>query len=87
MSSRFPMRGEIGTGESSLIANNGDPVADLLYTSNWLPLGLAVAYAVTEDPKFDGLWERTAGFMADAQLSSTDSVWTAHGLGPMTWSA
>ena len=39
-------------GECALLANNGDPVADLLYSNNWLPLGFAYAYLVTKDPYF-----------------------------------
>ena len=35
------------TGECALLANNGDPVVDLLYSNNWLPLGFAVAHRVT----------------------------------------
>ena len=66
------MRHEIGTGESSLVANNGDPVADLLYSNNWLPLGWVFAYLATDDPVFMERWESTAEFMVRAQLLSED---------------
>ena len=36
-------------GECSLLSRNGDPVVDLLYSNNWVPLGLMQAYFVTGD--------------------------------------
>lgn len=59
-------------GESSLLAENGDPVCDLLYSVNWLPLGFAHAYAVTGNDRYRRLFEKIAGFMARAQLVSGD---------------
>ena len=56
--------------ESSLLADNGDEVADLLYTSNWLPLGFAYAWHATGDPVFRERWQRIADFMAAAQIES-----------------
>jgi hypothetical protein len=61
-------------GECSLLANNGDPVADLLYSLNWLPLGFMQAYFVTRDPHFLRLWEDIARFMVSVQLSSRDPL-------------
>ena len=67
-------------GECALLANNGDPVADLLYSNNWLPLGFAYAYMVTGDAYFCELWRGIATFMVRAQVHSADpkldGVWT-----------
>lgn len=61
------------------MAENGDPVADLLYSNNWLPLGFAYAYHATEDPFFRVLWEGIASFMVRTQLQSKnerlDGAW------------
>lgn len=66
-------------GECSLLTENGDPVADLLYSTNWLPVGFAVAYHVTGDKKYYGLWRDTAAFCLNAQIRSdnpaTDGSW------------
>ena len=65
--------------ESSLLADNGDPVADLLYTTNWLPLGFAYAWRATGDEVFHERWRRLADFLASAQIVSgdpaTDGAW------------
>jgi hypothetical protein len=60
--------------ESSLLMRNGDPVVDLLYSMNWLPMGFGQAYLVTGDERFRRLWERVAGFMAAVQLASADPL-------------
>ena len=59
-------------GECSLLAENGDPVADLLYSVNWLPLGFAWAYYATGDGMFYTLWEDVARFLRLAQIQSED---------------
>ena len=61
-------------GECALLANNGDPVADLLYSNNWLPLGLSYAYFVTGEQRFHDKWCDTARFMVAAQLQSDDAL-------------
>ena len=61
-------------GECALLANNGDPVADLLYSNNWLPLGFAYAYLVTGEQKFYDLWKDTASFILSAQMHSEDKL-------------
>ncbi len=61
-------------GECALLANNGDPVADLLYSNNWLPLGFAYAYYVTGEERFYQKWLRHARFMVAAQLRSDDPL-------------
>jgi len=59
-------------GECALLANNGDPVADLLYSINWLPLGFAYAYMVTRDTYFYQKWLEVAGFLVRCQVHSKD---------------
>lgn len=77
---RAAMRHEIGKGESSLISRNGDPIVDLLYSNNWLPIGFMQAYFVTKDLKFKQLWEQHARFIVSSQLHSEnpviDGAWT-----------
>ena len=67
-------------GECALLANNGDPVADLLYSNNWLPLGFAYAYLVTGETYFREKWEGIARFMLSCQIHSADEkldgAWT-----------
>ena len=67
-------------GECSLLAVNGDPVADLLYSVNWLPLGFSYAYYVTKDKMFYDLWEDITRFVRLAQIQSKnktlDGAWT-----------
>lgn len=59
-------------GECSLLSRNGDPVADLLYSNNWLPLGLMQAYFVTGDELFWNLFREHADFLIRAQIYSKD---------------
>ncbi len=59
-------------GECSLLTENGDPVADLLYSVNWLPMGFAFAYRVTGDEKFNSLWRGIAEFFMNTQARSAD---------------
>ena len=61
-------------GECSLLTENGDPIADLLYSTNWLPIGFAYAYHVTGDTKFHDLWHDTAVFCIRAQNVSDDPL-------------
>lgn len=62
------------TGECALLANNGDPVADLLYSNNWLPLGFAYAYMVTKEEIFYSKWKEIATFFLNCQLHSEDAL-------------
>jgi len=66
--------------ECALLANNGDPIVDMLYSINWLPLGFIQAYFVTGDSSFKDLWEDVAKFFVSAQLHSQnrqlDGAWT-----------
>ena len=59
-------------GECALLAENGDPVVDLLYSVNWLPLGFAYAYLATGDTMFRDKWVETAGFLTACQIHSDD---------------
>ncbi|GIP33389.1 hypothetical protein [Paenibacillus sp. J2TS4] len=68
------MRHQAGAGESSLLGHNGDPVADLLYTNNWLPIAWMQAYFITGDIWFKERWSETAGFMVHAQIESDDPM-------------
>lgn len=61
-------------GECALLAQNGDPVADLLYSNNWLPLGFAYAYMVTKEEYFYKKWEEIATFLLRCQIQSDDML-------------
>ena len=58
--------------ESSLLADNGDPVQDLLYSINWLPLGFAYAFKATGDKLFLDLWKDIVKFLSEIQIESND---------------
>lgn len=58
--------------ESSLLADNGDPVQDLLYSVNWLPLGFAYGYKATKDVRFLALWRDIVSFFSEIQTVSDD---------------
>lgn len=66
------MRHAVGEGESSLLAQNGDPVVDLLYSNNWLPVAFIQAYFATDDLYFYDLWKESSQFMIQAQIHSSD---------------
>ena len=60
--------------ECSLLARNGDNVADLLYSVNWLPLGFAVSYEATKDEKYREKWESIAKFFIYSQTVSSNEL-------------
>ena len=62
------------TGECALLANNGDPVVDLLYSNNWLPLAFAHAYLTTGEENFRTLWCDIASFLLSCQIHSDDPL-------------
>ncbi|MCL2707896.1 MAG: hypothetical protein FWF03_02140, partial [Defluviitaleaceae bacterium] len=70
----------IKDNESSVLSNNGDPIVDMLYSINWLPVGFMQAYFVTGDMYFMELWKCLAKFFISAQIKSDDKmlngVWT-----------
>lgn len=74
------MRHEMGEGESSLVAKNGDPIVDMLYSNNWLPIGFIQAYWVTGDSLFKDLWTENCKFFINAQIKSENpqinGAWT-----------
>ena len=63
---------EYGVNEAPLIAKNGDPVADMLYTSNFAVFGLNEAACATGDPKIQEMANRLADFLVRIQACSND---------------
>lgn len=61
---------DYGRYEASIIQRNGDPVADLLYTSNFSFLGLHEAAAATGDPLYREMEDRLAEFLVRVQVRS-----------------
>jgi len=59
-----------GTNEASLIAANGDPVADLLYTTNFAFLALHEAAAATGDKDIIAAEDKLAEFLCRIQVKS-----------------
>ena len=47
-------------------------MVDLLYSNNWVPLGLMQAYFVAGDEEFYGLFCRHADFLQRCQIRSGD---------------
>jgi hypothetical protein len=71
---------DYGKHEASLIGANGDPVADLLYSTNFAFLGLHEAAAATGDAKIQAMADRLADFLCRVQVRServpqTDGGW------------
>ena len=65
-------RSRKSTTGCSLLTENGDPVADMLYSSNWLPLGFALAFRATGDVFFKKLWQDSVAFCINTQIVSVD---------------
>jgi hypothetical protein len=61
---------EYGRFEASLIQENGDPVADMLYTCNFTLLGLHEAAAATGDPRLGRMADKLADFLVRIQVRS-----------------
>lgn len=61
---------EYSTNEAPLIQKNGDPVADMLYTSNFAFFSLTEAAAVTGDERLKEALQKLADFMVRIQVSS-----------------
>ena len=59
-----------GTTEASLIQENGDPVADMLYTTNFAFIGLHEAACATGDPRIKGAEDKLAEFLCRIQIRS-----------------
>jgi hypothetical protein len=61
---------EYGTSEAPLIQENGDPLCDLLYTTNFAFFGLHEAAAATGDPTYREAEDRLADFLCRIQVTS-----------------
>ncbi len=61
-------------GESSVMAENGDPVADMLYSLNWLPTALTLAYRFTKDDYFREMRDYMTTFFCKTQVISRDRM-------------
>ncbi len=61
-----------GTSEASLIQQNGDPLADMLYTCNFAFLGLHEAYAATGNDKYLQMENKLAEFFIRIQVKSPE---------------
>ena len=59
-----------GTSEAPLIQNNGDPLSDLLYTTNFAFVGLHEAAAATGDPRYRRSADRLADLLCRIQIRS-----------------
>jgi hypothetical protein len=59
-----------GTGEAPLIQQNGDPVADMLYTTNFAFLALREAAEATGDPAIRAAEDKLAKFLCRIQIRS-----------------
>jgi hypothetical protein len=59
-----------GTAEAPLIQQNGDPVADLLYTCNFALLGLHEAAAATGNSRYQRAEEKLIEFLLRVQVKS-----------------
>ena len=61
---------EYGVTEATLIQENGDPVCDLLYTTNFAFLGLHEAAAATGEDYYAKAEDRLADFLCRIQVTS-----------------
>jgi hypothetical protein len=66
----IPSNASYGTGETSLIQTDGDPVCDMLYSCNFALIGLHEAAAATGDPFYAEAEERLAWFLCRIQTRS-----------------
>ena len=64
------MNAEYGTTEAPLIQRNGDPLSDLLYTTNFALVGLHEASAATGDALYKDGEDRLADFLCRIQIRS-----------------
>lgn len=61
---------EYGTTETPIIQENGDPLADMLYSCNFAFLGLNEAYCATKDAKYKKACDKLAQFLCRIQIKS-----------------
>lgn len=64
-----------GTSEATLIQQDGDPVCDLLYTTNYAFLGLHEAALATGDADLRAAADRLAAFLCRIQIRSQHQTW------------
>lgn len=69
-----------GSGEAPLIFKNGNPVADMLYTSNFAFFGLNEAAKATGDKKYTRAVDKLSDFLTHIQVRSkkykdVDGAW------------
>ena len=69
---RTPSNAAYGTAESPLNFSNRDKVSDLLYTSNFILLGLNEAAHATGNPVYRDAVQRLADFIVRIQVDSED---------------
>lgn len=77
---KTPSNALYGVTEAPLIFDNGDPVSDMLYTTNFAFVGLYEAAAATADPKYVDAVRRMGDFLVRIQVSSesfedVDGAW------------
>jgi hypothetical protein len=65
-----PSNEAYGTSEAPLIQQNGDPLCDLLYTSNFALVGLHEAAAATGDSYYRAAADRLVEFLCRIQIRS-----------------
>ena len=75
-----PSNDAYGQTEASLIFKNGDPVADMLYTTNFAFVGLCEAAMATQDPVYLKAVNQMRDFLIRIQVSSekfknVDGAW------------
>lgn len=63
---------DYGRGEAPLIFHNGDPVADMLYTSNFAFFGLNEAARATGDPAIRKMTDKLGDFLVRIQACSDE---------------
>ena len=63
---------EYGTGEATLVQQDGDPVCDLLYTMNFAFPGMHEAYMATGDARYKKACDDMADFFCRVQAESAD---------------
>lgn len=61
---------EYGLHEAPLIFTNGDPIADMLYTTNFAFFGLNEAVHATGNPKYKAALDKMADFLVRIQVKS-----------------
>lgn len=69
---KTPSNEKYGESEAPLIFDNGDPIADMLYTTNFAFVGLCEAAAATHKPEYIEALERMNDFLIRIQVRSEE---------------